>query len=176
MTDSGFSDEAPARDPGSRRARARGSRLAAALVTVTVLALAAFGVWAWRARAHADDLAAFASLSSSIAVMDRTLFPLGHADLAPCRGQTEGLVTRSYPPSTGPQAEEVLGFLLQSGWTLRSPAPAPGDGGAIALPARLARTVDGAELTIEVTGGSSSQLVGSVTGRSPGTALACLGR
>ena len=68
----------------------------------------------------------------------------------------------------------MLGFLQQSGWTLRSPAP--GDGGTISLPARLVRTVDGAELTIEVTGSSSSALVGSVTGRSPGTALACLGR
>ncbi len=106
--------------------------------------------------------------------MDRTLFPLGHSDLPPCRGQAEGVVTRTYPASTGPQAAEVVGYLLQSGWSLRSAAP--GADGEVPLPARLVRTASGAELTIEVTGRGSSQLVGAVTGRSPGHALACLGR
>ncbi|MCU1538236.1 MAG: hypothetical protein JWP82_2587 [Humibacillus sp.] len=173
MTDSGFDDEV-SDGRGARAGRSRRPRLAAAAVVVLVLGLAAFGAYAWRARAHSDDLAAFAALSSTATVMDRTLFPLGHSDLPPCRGQAEGVVTRDYPASTGPQAAEVIGFLLQSGWSLRSAAP--GADGQVPLPARLSRTVAGAELTLEVTGAGATQLVGSVTGRSPGHALACLGR
>jgi hypothetical protein len=172
VTDSGFSDEASGRGERSSGGRPRGSRVAAALVVALVLALASFGAWAWRARVHADDLRAFAALSSSIGLMDRTLFPLGHADLPPCRGQAEGVVTRTYPPSTGPQAAEVIGFLLQTGWTVAS----SGAGRDITLPARLERTVEGTALTIEVTGEGTSQVVGAVTGHSPGSALACLGR
>ena len=77
--------------------------------TLGVLALAFFGVWAWSVRSHADDLAAWDALETTFVVMDRSLSPLGHSEAPPCEDEQDGSVTRTYPPSTGPEAAAVIG-------------------------------------------------------------------
>ncbi len=87
------------------------------LFTLGVLALAVFGVWAWSVRSHADDLAAWDTLETTFEVMDRSLTPLGHSEAPPCEDEQDGSLTRTYPPSTGPQAAAVIGYLTQLGWS-----------------------------------------------------------
>ncbi|WP_345506112.1 hypothetical protein [Terrabacter aeriphilus] len=191
MSDSGFVDEAEAgrghrsrprpvpsgvaRDaPDGRapepRARRRRRRAVLAAFALVVVGLVGFGGWAWAGRVHADDLAAYTSLAHQVEELDRTMTPLGHGEVPPCREATDGSVTRTYPPSTGPQAAELVGFLLQKGWRQSSgAAPAP-------VVAHLSRDVAGHELTIDVSAASMNQLVEALTARSPASAFGCLGR
>lgn len=182
VSDSGFVDEVPGdREPARRAApdRAPGAPetpqpeparrrrpIAAAAFVVVVLALLAFGLYAWSARVHADDEAAYASLVDEIDVMDRTLVPLGHGEVPPCRDPGDGLVTRTYPPSTGPQAAELIGYLTQNGWTRQVPTSP--------VLARLARTQSGRTVTIDVSAESDSSLVESITAHSPASSFGCL--
>lgn len=170
MTDFGFSDEAPERPP--RRWGRRRPTVAGIAFTIGVLALVVFGLWAWVARSHADDLAAWHSLETTFEVMDRSFTPLGHGESPPCHTEPDGLVTRAYPPSTGPQAAAVIGYLTQLGWAAQSSS---GTGQPPVL-ARLTKDSDGRELTIVVSGPGLDSLVGSVAGRSPGTTIGCVGR
>jgi hypothetical protein len=140
----------------------------AAVFSVVIVGLVAFGVWAWSGRLHADDLAAWGSLRQTITELDRGIVPLGHSEIPPCRDSADGVITRTYPPSTGPQADEVAGFLVQKGWS-ESPATAP----AIV---HLTSTAAGHELTIELVGPARNQLVAELTAHSPASALGCLGR
>ena len=81
-------------------------------------------------------------------------------------------MTRAYPPSTGPQAAAVIGYLTQVGWSARSSSGT----GQPAVLARLTKDIDGRELTIVVSGPGLDSLVGSVAGRSPGSTIGCVGR
>jgi len=179
VTDSGFTDEARrrasgTRPPASRTARRpagashRAHRPSAAFVffSVVVVGLVAFALWAWSGRAYTDDLVAYDALGATITEMDRSITPLGHGEIPPCRDSAEGVVTRTYPPSTGPQAAEVVGYLVQKGWT-ETTADAP-------VVAHLTRLEGDHELTIDIVAPSRNQLVTSLTGRSPASALACL--
>jgi hypothetical protein len=88
-------------------------------------------------------------------------------------------VTRTYPPSSGPQAAALIGYLTQEGWSQQTGADAArSSAGADAdtVLARLVKDSGGRELTIVVTGPSLDQLVGSVAGRSPGSTVGCIGR
>jgi hypothetical protein len=183
VSDSGFVDEAPSgASPGasepsgagrsrrSRRSR-RGRRpatIAFGVVVVLVVGLVAFGGWAWSSRVHADDLAAYESLAREIDVLDRSMVPLGHSELPPCREGVDGRITRTYPASTGPQAAQLVGYLEQSGWT---PGPA-----APPTFAHLTRTESGHELSIDVAAATESSLVESLTATSPAGRLGCVGR
>lgn len=138
------------------------------LFAVAVVALLAFAGWAWTSRIHADDLAAWDALSEEIEVMDRSLTPLGHSEIPPCRDEPAGTITRTYPPSSGPQAEELVGYLLQKGWT-ELPSEPPST-------ALLTRTVVGHVQTIDVVARTRSQLVELLTAHTPGSAIGCLGR
>lgn len=180
MTDFGFSDEAPERSP-----RAKGRRrptVAGAAFAVGVLALLGLLLWAWVARSHADDLAAWDALETTFEVMDRSLTPLGHGESPPCHEETDGVITRTYPPSTGPQAAAVVGYLTQLGWTVQNGSgtqpstsgSAPSD--AAAVLAVLTKEGGGRDLTVVVSGPGLDRLVGSVAGRSPGSTIGCLGR
>lgn len=145
--------------------------------TLGVLALAFFGVWAWSVRSHADDLAAWDALETTFVVMDRSLTPLGHSEAPPCEDEQDGSVTRTYPPSTGPQAAAVIGYLTQLGWSEQSASDGSdsSDGDPSVL-ARLTKDSGGRDLTITVSGPGLNRLVGSVAGRSPGSMVGCLGR
>jgi hypothetical protein len=180
MSDSGFVDEAEAGrgrtqrprpvDSGSgvsggRRQRRR-SPVGIAFV-VLLAALVGFTLWAWAGRVHVDDVAAYTALRSQIEELDRSLTPLGHSEIPPCRDSADGVVTRTYPPSTGPQAAEVVGFLTQKGWT-ESPATVP-------VIAHLTRVEAGHELTIDLAASSLNQLVDSLTAHSPASAFGCVG-
>lgn len=183
VSDSGFVDEAepgrghrsrprPVPSDGARDVRAgrRRRRVVPAAFALLVVGLVGFGGWAWAGRVHADDLAAYASLAGQVEELDRTMTPLGHGEMPPCRAATDGSVTRTYPPSTGPQAAELVGFLLQKGWRQSS-------GEAVApVVAHLSRDVAGHELTIDVSAASMNQLVEALTARSPASAFGCLGR
>ena len=179
MSDFGFSDEA--RGPASAGKDRRRPTPTGVAFTIGLLALVAFGLWAWVARSHVDDLAAWTSLEATFVEMDRDLTPLGHGESPPCHTEPDGVVTRSYPPSTGPQAAAVIGYLTQAGWTAGVPSrPGGGAGGSAGegkdVLARLTKVSGGRELTILVSGPARDQLVGSVTGRSPGSRVGCLGR
>ena len=157
----------PSSAPTGRVARSR-RRPSAAFVffLVVVLGLVAFALWAWAARAYTDDLVAYDALGATITEMDRNLTPLGHSEIPPCRDSAEGTITRTYPPSTGPQAAEVIGYLTQKGWT-ESPAAAP-------VIAHLTRMEGDHELTIDIVAPSRTMLITSLTGHSPASTLACL--
>ena len=142
--------------------------------TLGVLALVVFGVWAWSVRSHADDLAAWDTLETTFVVMDRSLTPLGHSEAPPCQNEQDGTVTRTYPPSTGPQAAAVIGYLTQLGWSQQSASDSPEDDPAVL--ARLTKDSGGRDLTITVSGPGLNRLVGPVAGRSPGSMIGCLGR
>ncbi len=174
MTDFGFSDEAPDRQRSPRGRRSRRPTATGILFTIGVLALVVFGLWAWSVRSHADDLAAWDTLETTIEVMDRSLTPLGHSEAQPCEDEQDGSVTRTYPPSTGPQAAAVIGYLTQLGWS-QQPTSDSSEVDASVL-ARLTQDAGGRDLTIIVSGPSLNQLVGSVAGRSPGSMIGCLGR
>ena len=133
---------------------------------VAILGLVAFAGWAWAGRTYTDDLVAYDALGAAITEMDRSITPLGHSEIPPCRDSAEGLVTRTYPPSTGPQAAELIGYLVQKGWT-ENPADPP-------LVAHLTKLEGGHLLTIDVAAPTRTQLVSALTGRSPASSLACL--
>ncbi|WP_374970772.1 hypothetical protein [Terrabacter sp. BE26] len=153
----------PAPAPGPARRR---PSLAGTVFVVLVLGLLGFGLWAWSSRVHADDVAAYADLVKEIDLMDRTLVPQGHGEMPPCREPGNGLVTRTYPESTGPQAAELIGYLTQNGWTRQTSAtPAF---------AHLVRTVVGHTLTIDVAAPSENALVESLTAHSPASSFGCL--
>jgi hypothetical protein len=136
------------------------------LFLVVVVGLVAFAVWAWSGRAYTDDLVAYDALGGTITDMDRNLPPLGHSEIPPCRDSAEGIITRTYPPSTGPQAEVIVGYLTAKGWT-ETPADAP-------VVARMTKMAGGHELTIDIVAPSRDQLVTSLTGHSPASSIACL--
>lgn len=182
VSDSGFVDEAPSgREPARQAApdqvpapspaqepegRRRRPTVAGLLFGLLVLGLVGFGLWAWSSRVHSDDVAAYRELVAQIDVMDRTLMPLGHGEMPPCREAGDGVVTRTYPESTGPQAAEMIGFLTGNGWTRQTSA-------SPAL-AHLERTVDGRILTIDVAAPSENALVESLTAHSPASSFGCL--
>ena len=176
VSDSGFVDDAPTgrdvptgvpeRTPTARRRRRPGP--AGTAFVVLLVGLLAFGGWAWSARVHADDVAAYESLAREIEELDRNVTPLGHGEAPPCRQADDGRITRTYPPSTGPQAAELVGYLEQKGWTQGTAVPP--------AVAHLSREENGHLLTIDVVAGALNQLVGSLTASSPGSGLGCLGR
>lgn len=197
VTDSGFSDEAkrrrrrtppPATQPAYRAPtsptpayptptptpaptpRRHRRRLSAGFLffLVVILGLLAFAGWAWAGRTYTADLDAYDALGVAITEMDRSITPLEHSEVPPCRDSAEGVITRTYPPSTGPQAAEVIGYLEQKGWT-ETPAGAPDI-------AHLTKVEAGHLLTIDVAAPTRTQLVSSLTGRSPASSLACLVR
>ncbi|WP_157557680.1 hypothetical protein [Intrasporangium oryzae] len=171
MSDFGFVDEAPGEgEPGDGPTRRRTRRPGGVALVFTVLAvgLVVFGAWAWLNRLHGDDLAAWDTLSAQIDELDRSYTPLGHSEVRPCRDEPGGTITRQYPESTGPQAAELIGYLVEKGW-VQQPEPAP------PLLSRLTMTTDDHALTIEVSGPALNLLVGTLTARSPGSALGCLG-
>jgi hypothetical protein len=133
---------------------------------VVILGLVAFAGWAWTGRTYTDDLVAYDTLGETISEMDRSIPSLGHSEIPPCRDSAEGVVTRTYPPSTGPQAAEVIGYLVQKGWTDHTADPP--------LVAHLTSLEGGHLLSIDIAAPSRSQLVSSLTGRSPASSLACL--
>ena len=90
---------------------------------VLVVGLIAFGTWAWSGRVHVDDVAAYETLVQQVEQLDRTMTPLGHSEIPPCRDATDGTVTRGYPQSTGPQAAELVGYLEQTGWVRQGSDP-----------------------------------------------------
>ncbi|KJK11643.1 hypothetical protein UB45_12785 [Terrabacter sp. 28] len=105
-------------------------------------------------------------MADEVEVLDRTLTPLGHSEIPPCRDSTEGRVTRTYPPSTGPQATELVAALTQQGWT-QAPATPPAY-------ARLTRTLAGHEASVDVAATDGVSLVDSLTATSPASAFGCL--
>ena len=175
VSDSGFVDEAtpgrpeppqpPGLDAGRRRRRPTAVGIAFAVLVVGLLA---FGAVAWAGRLHADDVAAYEALADEIDVMGRSLPSLGHGEIPPCRDTDGGHVTRTYPPSTGPQAAEIVGYLVQNGWR-------QGDATRPAV-AHLTRESNGRELTVDLVAPSLSSLVESLTAQSPASAIGCLGR
>lgn len=175
VSDSGFVDEAPIGAPdgasdGAERARVARRRRrpgpAAIVLGVLLVGLVAFGGWAWSSRVHADDVAAYESLAREVDVLDRSIVPLGHSELPPCREGVDGRITRTYPPSTGPQAAELVGYLEQSGWTVRPAAPPAF--------AHLTRTASWHTLSIDVVAATESSLVESLTATSPAGGFGCL--
>ncbi len=176
VSDSGFVDEArsgharparpsPADRPTPARAGRRTSPFAIAFVVV-LLALLAVVAWAWSGRLHSDDVAAWQAVADEVEVLDRSLTPLGHSEIPPCRDSTDGRVTRTYPPSTGPQASELVAALTEQGWT-QAPATPPAY-------ARLTRTLAGREVSVDVAATDGASLVDSLTATSPASAFGCL--
>ena len=176
VSDSGFVDEArsdrarpartsPSDPPTPPRTRRRASPFAITFVAV-LLGLLAVVAYLWSGRLHSDDLAAWKAVAQEVEVLDRSLTPLGHSEIAPCRDSTDGRVTRTYPPSTGPQAAELVGFLTQKGWTQTSAAPP--------AYARLTRAVVGHEVSIDVAARDGASLVDSLTATTPASAFGCL--
>jgi hypothetical protein len=133
---------------------------------VLVVGLIAFGTWAWSGRVHVDDVAAYENLVQQVEQLDRTMTPLGHSEIPPCRDATDGTVSRGYPQSTGPQAAELVGYLEQSGWAQQR--------GGAPVYAHLTRTAAGHLLTIDVLAPSGTSLVGSLTARSAASSFGCL--
>ncbi len=133
-----------------------------------LLVFVAVAGWAWSSRVHADDVAAFTALGADITVMDRSLTPQGHGEAPPCRDSDDGVVTRTYPPSTGPAATQMIGYLQQTGWSSSTATPP--------AVAHLTRTVEGHTQTIDLVAPSLDQLVTTLTARSPASAFGCLGR
>lgn len=168
VSDFGFVDEAPGEaEPDGGRTRPRSGRAGVVVFTAVVVGLVGFAAWGWLGRLHADDIAAWDALTAQVAELDRSYTPLGHSEIRPCRDEPGGTITREYPDSTGPQAAEIIGYLVEQGW-VQQPDPAP------PVLARLTRRTDPV-LTIEVTGPGLNQLAGTLTARSPGSALGCLG-
>ncbi|MFD1054214.1 hypothetical protein [Terrabacter terrigena] len=176
MSDFGFVDEArpdrarparasPAGRPSPPPTRRVASPFAVAFVVVLV-GLLGFIAWAWSGRLHTDDVAAWRAVAGEVEVLDRSLTPLGHSEIAPCRDSTDGRVTRTYPPSTGPQAAELVGFLTQKGWNQVAATPP--------AYARLTRTFVGHEVSVEVAARDGASLVDSLTASSPASAFGCL--
>jgi hypothetical protein len=174
VTDFGFSDEAPDRQRSPRGRRSRRPTATGILFTIGVLALVVFGLWAWSVRSHADDLAAWDTLETTFEEMDHSLTPLGHSESPPCAEEQDGSVTRTYPPSTGPQAAAVIGYLTQLGWSQQATPDSPEADPSVL--ARLTQDLGGRDLTIIVSGPALNRLVGSVAGRSPASVVGCLGR
>ncbi|WP_147065849.1 hypothetical protein [Terrabacter aerolatus] len=168
MSDSGFVDEASSEGDRPSRPRRALRRPAPTVVgfTAVVVGLLAFGGWAWSSRVHAADVGAYEALAREIEELDHTMTPLGHSEVPPCREATDGSLTRSYPPSTGPQAAELVGLLERSGW-VRQDSDLP-------VYAHLTRTTDGHELVIDVLAPSDTSLVGSLAARSPASGFGCL--
>ena len=133
---------------------------------VLVVGLIAFGTWAWSGRVHVDDVAAYEALVQQVEQLDRTMTPLGHSEIPPCRDATDGTVTRGYPQSTGPQAAELVGYLVQTGWVQQ--------GSDLPVYAHLTRTAAGHVLTIDVLAPSDTSLVGSLTAHSAASRFGCL--
>ena len=131
-----------------------------------MLGLLGFAGWAWAGRAYTDDLVAYDTLGETITEMDRSITPLGHSEIPPCRDSSEGLITRTYPNSTGPQAAEVIGYLVQKGWTENAGTPP--------VIAHLTKLAGSHELTIDIVAQSRSMLATSLSGHSPASSLACL--
>lgn len=152
----------------ARPVRSRRPSPALAVFLALVVGLVGFAAYAWSSRVHAEDVAAYVALADEIEVLDRSLTPLGHSEIPPCRDSADGRVTRTYPPSTGPQAAELVGYLTQKGWTARPAAPP-------AL-SHLTRTESGRLLTIEVVARSENALVESLVAHSPASGFGCLGR
>jgi hypothetical protein len=169
VTDSGFSEEARRRARQPRPPATKNGRPSPTFVffLVVVVGLLAFAGWAWAGRAHTDDLLAYDALETTITVMDRSIPPIEHSEVPPCRDSSQGVITRSYPQSTGPQAAEIVGYLLQKGWNESSATTPP-------VVATLTKVETGHQLTIDIVAPSRNQLVTSLTGRSPASALACL--
>ena len=92
--------------------------------------------------------------------------PLGHSEIPPCREAIDGTMTRGYPPSTGPQAAELVGYLEQTGWAQQK--------SGLPVYAHLTRTAEGHLLTIDVLAPSDTSLVGSLTARSAASSFGCL--
>lgn len=190
VSDSGFVDEAPpgggrpprapraprhrdlpaepsaAPDPAAGARSTRRPWLATAGFVALVVGLLAFGAWAWSARVHAGDVSAYESLAGEVADLDHAITPLGHSDIPPCRDADEGSITRSYPPSTGPQPAELVDYLVRSGWTQQQ--------SDVPVYARLTRTAEGHVLTVDVLAPSDTSLVGSLSARSPASSFGCL--
>ena len=179
VSDSGFVDEAdagrertPRPRPVDRRSGVSGPRRwrprpVAVGFVVLLVALIGFAVWAWAGRVHVDDVAAYTLLGSQVEELDRSMTPLGHSEIPPCRDSADGRITRTYPPSTGPQAAEVVGYLTQKGWAESTATPP--------AVAHLTRVEAGHELTIDIAATSLGQLVDSLTAHSPASAFGCLG-
>ena len=176
VSDSGFVDEtradrsrpertSPTGRPSPRGARTAGRPVAVAFV-VLLVGLLAFLAWAWSGRLHSDDLAAWQAAADEVEVLDRYVMPLGHSEIAPCRDTTEGRITRTYPPSTGPQATELVDTLTQQGWAQTVATPP--------AYARLTRTLVGHEVSIDVAARDGASLVDSLTATSPASAFGCL--
>ncbi len=182
-------DTDPGDARGGRRQRSRRrSRLVGAVVTVLALAAVAGGLWLVGNRQHVDDVAAYKQLAGDVELVDRGLFYLQHSEVPPCRDGSDGTVTRTYPPSTGPSAAELVGALTALGWTRASdadvaasggPAGAPsGPGGPQALVTMTRGVVGqpGRVVTVVVTGRSMSALPDRLVGTSSGSAVGCLFR
>ncbi|WP_344254561.1 hypothetical protein [Terrabacter carboxydivorans] len=190
MSDSGFVDEAPSGggrpsrpgrvprhtdrhaepsappEPAARARRRPRPGFGTAGFVALVVGLLAFGAWAWSSRVHAGDVAAYESLAREVELLDRNLTPLGHSEVPPCREAPDGAVTRSYPPSTGPDAEQLVTYLVQAGW-VRQDSDLP-------VYAHLTRTVGDHVLTADVLVPSDTSFVGSLSARSPGSSFGCL--
>jgi hypothetical protein len=164
VSDFGFVDEGRRDHPSTRR---RGPATVFAVVFVVgLVGLLSLVAWAWSGRLHSDDVAAWTATAKELDELDHSLTPLGHSEIPPCRDSSDGRITRTYPPSTGPRAAELVGALTQKGWTR-----------AVATPpafARLTRTLAGHEVTIDVAAADAAALVDSLTATSPASGLGCL--
>jgi hypothetical protein len=175
VSDFGFVDEArsgrpdrartrPDGRPAPRRRRSAGP--VGVVFVVVLVALLAFIAWAWSGRLHSDDVAAWTAMAKEVEELDRSLTPLGHSEIPPCRDSADGRVTRTYPPSTGPQAVELVGFLTQKGWA-QGPATPPAF-------AHLTRTLAGHEVGIDVAARDGASLVDTLVATSPASSFGCL--
>jgi hypothetical protein len=133
---------------------------------VVLVGILAFIAWAWSGRLHSDDVAAWKAVAQEVEVLDRSMTPLGHSEVAPCRDDADGRVTRTYPPSTGPQAAELVGYLTQKGWTQTAATPP--------AYARFTRTLAGHEVAIDIAARDGASLVDSLTATTPASAFGCL--
>jgi hypothetical protein len=186
--DTHFSDVTgdPRATGGRRRRSPRRPRLVGALVTLLLLAVATGGLWLVGNRQHVDDVAAYDQLAGDVELVDRGLFYLQHSEVPPCRDGSDGTVTRTYPPSTGPSAAELVGALTALGWTRASDADVAASGGLAGTPsgqggpttlATMTRGVvgqPGRVVTVVVTGRSLSALPDRLVGTSTGSAVGCL--
>lgn len=170
MSGSGFSDEAASLPGGGidRQEPPGRSRLVTALFAIALLGLLAFAAWAWAGRVHADDVAAYESLDSEITVFDRSFPFLTHSEKPPCRDEPEGTFTRTYSPSTEPEVERMIGYLIEAGWRETDATPP--------TVARLTKSVEGRDLTLTLVAPSRTALAQSLRAVSTGSSLACLGR
>ena len=175
MSDSGFVDEAPT----GRGVPTSGARCGAhsqesdgaparraSVFVVLVVALLAFGSWAWSSRVHADDVAAYESLAREVEELDRSMVPLGHSELPPCRESIDGRSPAPTRPRRGPRRR-----------ARRLPRAEGLDAGAAVPP--VVAPPDPAEnghvLTVDVAAGAlTARRVAD--GQQPRSSLGCLGR